>query len=64
MEGYGRMFYGGVDENGNEWAKRFEGVYTSTCGNFWSSQPFTKDIEKKFRRMEWKKRINSLKNKP
>lgn len=59
----GRFYRGGVDENGNEWAEKYHpNLHTSSCGQYWSSEPFTKESEKKLRRMEWKSRIQNLKN--
>jgi hypothetical protein len=42
--------------------KEFEGVYTSSCGNFWSTTPFTKQEEKQCRKHAYKNVIRKLMN--
>jgi hypothetical protein len=42
--------------------QEFQGMYTSSCGNFWGSEPFTKQKEKVMRKDAYKKRIRNLMN--
>ena len=38
----------------------FEGFHTSSCGNYWGNKPFTKEQEKRLRKIDTKKKINNL----
>ena len=53
--------YTGYSGDGSD-MKEFEGVYTSSCGNFWSTTPFTKQEEKQCRKHAYKKVIRKLMN--
>ncbi len=53
--------YTGYSADGSD-MKEFEGVYTSLCGNFWSTTPFTKQEEKACRKLANKRMIRNLMN--
>lgn len=59
------LYVGGVNEDGTWWEKKFEGFPVSSCGNFWSTEPFTPEREKALRRMikkkEWREKLKKLK---
>lgn len=44
--------------------KEFEGMYVSSCGKFFSSEPFTpeseKELKKYYKNSDWKQRIKNL----
>lgn len=40
--------------------KEFQGMYSSPCGRYFSSKPWTKEDYNEMRRAEWKKRIQKL----
>lgn len=52
--------YYGKTRDGSD-MKEVEGMHVSSCGNFWSSVPFTKESEKQMRKLandkKWKKLI-------
>lgn len=54
-------FYTGRSGDGSD-MQEFEGMYVSSCGNFWSNHPFTKHEEKSMRKDAHKKRIKDLMN--
>ena len=53
--------YTGRSGDGSD-MQEFEGMYVSSCGNFWSNHPFTKQEEKSMRKDAYKKRIKDLMN--
>ena len=53
--------YTGYSADGSD-MQEFQGMYVSSCGNFWSSTPFTKQEEKSMRKDAYKKRIRNLMN--
>lgn len=53
--------YTGYSADGSD-MQEFQGMYISSCGNFWSSTPFTKQQEKAMRKDAYKKRIRKLMN--
>jgi hypothetical protein len=53
--------YTGYSADGSD-MEEFQGLYSSSCGNFWSSEPFTKQKEKQFRKHAYKKLIRKLMN--
>lgn len=59
------IYVGGVNPDGTQWAKEFEGYPVSSCGEFWSTEPFTPEREKAYRRImrkkRWKERLKKLK---
>lgn len=52
-------FYTGKSGDGSD-MKEFDGMYVSSCGNFWGNHPFTKQEEKSMRKDAYKKRIKNL----
>jgi len=54
-------FYTGRSADGSD-IQEFEGMYVSSCGNFWSNYPFTKQEEKSMRKSAYKKRIKNIMN--
>ena len=54
-------FYTGRSADGSD-MQEFEGMYVSSCGNFWGNHPFTKEQEKSMRKDAHKKRIRNLMN--
>jgi hypothetical protein len=52
--------YTGKSSDGSD-MKEFRG-YISSCGNFFSSHPFTKQQEKSMRKNAYKKRMRNLMN--
>jgi hypothetical protein len=54
-------FYTGRSEDGSD-MQEFQGMHVSSCGNFWSNHPFTKQVEKSMRKDAYKKRIQSPMN--
>ena len=54
-------FYTGYSADGSD-IQEVEGMYVSSCGNFWSSTPFTKQEEKACRKNAYKRRIRNRMN--
>ena len=54
-------FYTGSSRDGSD-IHEVEGMYVSSCGNFWSSDPFTKQEERWLRKDAHKKRMRNLMN--
>jgi hypothetical protein len=53
--------YTGYSADGSD-MQEFQGMYVSSCGNFFSNHPFTKQEEKAMRKDAYKKRIKNLMN--
>lgn len=53
--------YTGKTADGSD-MQEFQGMYLSSCGNFFSSHPFTKQEEKACRKDAYKKRIRNIMN--
>ena len=53
--------YTGKSADGSD-MQEFQGMHLSSCGNFFSSHPFTKQEEKACRKDAHKKRIKNLMN--
>lgn len=53
--------YTGYSADGSD-MQEFKGLYTSSCGNFWRSIPFTKQQEKACRKNAYKRKIRNLMN--
>jgi hypothetical protein len=53
--------YTGKSADGSD-MREFQGMYLSSCGNFFSSHPFTKQEEKAMRKDAHKKRVKNLMN--
>jgi hypothetical protein len=53
--------YTGYSADGSD-MQEFQGMYLSSCGNFFSSHPFTKQEEKSMRKDAYKRRIKNLMN--
>ena len=53
--------YTGKSADGSD-MQEFQGMYLSSCGNFFSNHPFTKQEEKVMRKDAYKKRIKNLMN--
>ncbi len=51
--------YTGSTSDGSD-IQRVEGMYLSSCGEFWSNQPFTYESEKQMRRMQWKRKMSDM----
>jgi hypothetical protein len=54
-------FYTGYSADGSD-IQEVQGMYASSCGNFWGSEPFTKQQEKAMRKDAYKKKIRKLMN--
>ena len=50
--------YTGRSADGSD-ITEFEGFYTSSCGNYYGSEPFSKHQEKELRKINTKKKINN-----
>lgn len=53
-----RIFHGRSADGSD--ITEFEGFHTSSCGNYWGNKPFTKEQEKRLRKIDTKKKINNL----
>ena len=53
--------YTGKSADGSD-MQEFQGIYLSSCGNFFGSHPFTKQEEKAMRKDAYKRRIRNLMN--
>lgn len=53
--------YTGYSADGSD-MQEFQGMYLSSCGNFFSSHPFTKQEEKACRKDAYKRKIRKLMN--
>jgi len=53
--------YTGKSSDGSD-MQEFQGMYLSSCGNFFGSHPFTKQEEKSMRKNAYKKKMQNLMN--
>jgi len=44
------LYYGKTADGSD--MKEFEGMHVSSCGNYWSSEPFTPEMEERLRKMD------------